>query len=228
MTSPASAGSWQVSVKGLVDRYELQCRPVRDLIINYLAERQPTLDYSSLDTLSRTLSLYFWKNLEEPSWHRLPPPGPRGRGSVEGSPPRQDRPPPTGRREHRRGHQPAGELVRLLTIVRAFYLDIAQWALEDPARWAQWAVPCPVSAAETQFKKVNARRKARMDQRTRERLPLLPALADTAVRRLSDARARLDAARSARPGQPFTVCGQPFTKAGQARRRRQELRRLGL
>ena len=25
--------------------------------------------------------------------------------------------------------------------VRAFYLDIAQWAAEDPARWARWAVP---------------------------------------------------------------------------------------
>jgi hypothetical protein len=32
-------------------------------------------------------------------------------------------------------------LTRLVT-VRAFYLDIAEWALEDPT-WAPWAVPCP-------------------------------------------------------------------------------------
>jgi hypothetical protein len=104
--------------------------------------------------------------------------------------------------------------VRLLTNVRAFYLDIAQWALEDPARWAQWAVPCPVSEAEIQFKKTNARRKARIDQRTRERLPVLPALVDAAVRRLADARLRLEAARSAAPGESFTTCGQSFTKVG--------------
>ena len=28
-----------------------------------------------------------------------------------------------------------------LTAVRGFYLDITQWAAEDPARWAQWAAP---------------------------------------------------------------------------------------
>jgi len=54
----------QSSVEGLVDRYALQCGPVRDLIVDYLSERQPALDYSSLDSLSRTLGLYFWKNLE--------------------------------------------------------------------------------------------------------------------------------------------------------------------
>ncbi|WP_433323201.1 hypothetical protein [Spirillospora sp. CA-294931] len=27
--------------------------------------------------------------------------------------------------------------------LRAFYLDIAQWALEDPARWSPWAAPQP-------------------------------------------------------------------------------------
>ena len=32
--------------------------------------------------------------------------------------------------------------------VRALYLDIAQWATEEPARWAQWAVPSPVSDTE--------------------------------------------------------------------------------
>ena len=28
--------------------------------------------------------------------------------------------------------------------IRAFYLDLAQWAVDDPGRWAQWAVPCPI------------------------------------------------------------------------------------
>jgi hypothetical protein len=34
-----------------------------------------------------------------------------------------------------------------ITPVRAFYLDLSQWAVEDPARW-QWAAPCPVGQEE--------------------------------------------------------------------------------
>jgi integrase len=207
----------QSSVEGLVDRYELQCGPVRDLIVDYLSERQPALDYSSLDTLSRTLSLYFWKNLEE---HHP------GIGSLRLAPEvaaawKERLRVKVDRRRLPDGStaeitRPRESYVRLLTHVRAFYLDIAQWALEDPARWAPWAVPCPVSEAETQFKKTNARRKARMDQRTRERLPLLPALVNAAVRRLADARLGLEAVRAARPGDSFTAGGQSFTKGGKA------------
>ena len=32
-----------------------------------------------------------------------------------------------------------------LAMVRAFYLYIAQWATDDPARWGPWAAPCPVA-----------------------------------------------------------------------------------
>ena len=63
-----------------------------------------------------------------------------------------------------------------MTAVRAFYLDIAEWADDDPARWAPWAVRCPVSASDVSHKKDRSQRKSRMDQRTRERLPVLPAL----------------------------------------------------
>src|ERR1700688_2112205 len=34
-----------------------------------------------------------------------------------------------------------------LTAVRSMYLDIAEWADDDP-RWVPWAVRCPVSASE--------------------------------------------------------------------------------
>src|SRR5439155_19467134 len=81
-----------------------------------------------------------------------------------------------------------------------FYLDIAQWAAEDPARWAPWAVPCPVSDAEIGRAKDRKRRKARMDQRTRERLPVLPVLVRTAGDRRAAAARRLQAARDAEPG----------------------------
>ena len=35
-----------------------------------------------------------------------------------------------------------------LTPVRALYLDLSQWAIEDPGRWAQWVAPCPVGQEE--------------------------------------------------------------------------------
>jgi hypothetical protein len=49
-------------------------------------------------------------------------------------------------------------------------------AADDPARWSPWVAPCPIKASEVTRKKAQARVKARMDQRTRTQLPLLPAL----------------------------------------------------
>lgn len=66
-----------------------------------------------------------------------------------------------------------------LTPVRAFYLDLSQWALEDPGRWARWVAPCPVGQEEISQRKFQRHRKARMDARTRERLPVLPVLVRT-------------------------------------------------
>ncbi|HSR27886.1 MAG TPA: hypothetical protein VLR51_05465, partial [Actinomycetes bacterium] len=37
----------------LIDRFDLACRPVRDLLVDYLCERAPALDYSSLRALIR-------------------------------------------------------------------------------------------------------------------------------------------------------------------------------
>ena len=80
----------------------------------------------------------------------------------------------TGRRARSRGPRLDGRSV--LTAVRAFYLDIAEWADDDPARWGPWAVRCPVSASDASHKKDRSHRKSRMDKRTRERLPVLPTL----------------------------------------------------
>ncbi|WP_405778715.1 hypothetical protein OG512_00395 [Streptomyces sp. NBC_01378] len=55
----------QVGVAELVDRYQLQCRPVRDVLVDYLAERESALDYSSLNQLSRNLAKHFWADLEQ-------------------------------------------------------------------------------------------------------------------------------------------------------------------
>ncbi|MDQ1013273.1 hypothetical protein QFZ82_007758 [Streptomyces sp. V4I23] len=204
--------SGQVSVTGLVDRYQLECTPVRDLLVDYLAERQPSLDFSSLEDLSRILARHFWKNLEE-----LRPGIDSLRLSAESAAAWKER----VRTKIDRKRQPDGtyttslrqNYIDLLTAVRAFYLDIAQWAVEEPSRWGPWAAPCPIKANEVSHRKRESHRKARMDQRTRERLPVLPALVRTADDELKKAQIRLEAVRAAAPGATFTVLGETFTKA---------------
>ena len=42
----------QLTPDELIDRYRLRCQPVRDLMVDYLRERQPALDYTSLESLA--------------------------------------------------------------------------------------------------------------------------------------------------------------------------------
>ncbi|MDP9847377.1 tyrosine-type recombinase/integrase [Streptosporangium lutulentum] len=206
--------SGQVSPGQLVDRYALECGPVRDLIVDYLAERQPALDYNTLEQLSRHLALHFWKNIEThypgASSLRLPSDVIAAWKSRLQVKTRRERQPDGSVREVT---TPRSSYIDLLTNARGLYLDIAQWATEDPARWGPWAAPCPITAAEISGRKRNARRKARMDQRTRERLPTIAALVQVAHQQRVDAQARLTALRNAAPGETFTVLGEVFVKA---------------
>lgn len=57
----------------MIDRYHLTCRPVADLLVEYLKERQPALDYNSLESLAYLLGKCFWADLEahHPGIHSL-------------------------------------------------------------------------------------------------------------------------------------------------------------
>jgi integrase len=78
-------------------------------------------------------------------------------------------------------------------------------------------VPCPIRGDDIQHKKEKTRRKARMDQRTRERLPLLPAVTEAAGRARQAAAARLQAAIAARPGELLTAGSQTLRRARMSR-----------
>jgi len=200
----------QLTVEQLVDRYDLACRPVRDLLADYLRERQPAIDYTSLVKLAVSLIPCFWKDLENchPGIDSLLLPPDIAAGWKQRIQTRTVRAPGGG--EQVLARQSADDA---LMAVRAFYLDLAQWALDDPARWGQWAVPCPIRARDIHYKKQKARAKARMDARTRERLPVMPALAAAVERNRKDAAARLAAARAAPPGELFTAGGQTLRRA---------------
>ena len=195
----------QKSAGQLVDRYGLACRPVRDLLVDYLNERRPGIDYVTLGDLAYQLGLLFWKDLET---HHP------GIDSLDLAPDvavawkqrlqfrTVETTAPGGKRTQ--AQVPRLSVVDHLTTVRSFYLDIAEWAADDPSRWAQWAVPCPVRPAELTHRQALTRRKSRMDQRTRERLPVMPALLAHVRAQHTATPGRLAAAAAAAPGELFT------------------------
>ena len=198
-----------LSVEQLVGRYDLACRPVRGLLVDYLLERQPGIDYKTLTGLATTLALWFWKDLEahHPGIDSLRLPPDIAAGWKKRIQTRTARTPGGG--EQAVSRETAGDI---LMTVRAFYLDLGQWALDEPARWGPWAVPCPVRGSDIRHRKRRSQAKARMDQRTRERLPVLPVLDAAVDRDRIDAGARLDAARATEPGELFTAGGQTLRR----------------
>lgn len=82
-----------------------------------------------------------------------------------------------------------------------------------PAR-GPWAAPCPGPSREDlgPTKEIR-RRKSRIDQRTRERLPALPALVARVHAQARAATERLRAAMAVDPGEPFTSGGEVLHRA---------------
>ena len=130
----------QLTPAGLVAKYGLRDESMRELFTSYLAERAAELDYASLvrhgqhamrqrsggtwsSTTRASVSLHLDTEVAAAWKERL----------------RQ-------LRDHdgRRVGDRANVRSQLLT-VRAFYLDIAQWAAEDPSRWAEDAHAVPRS-----------------------------------------------------------------------------------
>ncbi|HUO38477.1 MAG TPA: site-specific integrase [Mycobacterium sp.] len=202
----------------LIDRYGLVCGPIRDLLVDYLKERQPALDYTSLDSLANFLGGLFWADLERhhPGIDSLH----LSSEVAEAWKQRLRTVSKTIRTSDGRAIETQVSRINYrecLTPVRAFYLDLAHWAVEDPTRWAAWVVPCPVGSEEIDRRKAQRQRKSRMDARTRERLPVLPALVASVDARRKQAAELLDAARLAEPGKEFTAAGQTLIRVALTR-----------
>src|SRR6476646_4505265 len=147
-------GRGQPSCEALIDRYRIACRPVRDVLVDYLQERQPSMDFSSLQRHAYLLGKLFWADLEahHPGIDSLQ----LSRDVAAAWKQRvmfQTRTTTTPDREQVTMTSPRLDGRSVLTAVRAFYLDIAEWADDDPARWGPWAVRCPISASDASHKK---------------------------------------------------------------------------
>ncbi|TMC11173.1 MAG: site-specific integrase [Chloroflexi bacterium] len=203
----------QLTVEELIDRRGVQNREIRDLLIAYLRERQPALDYASLADAAYVLAGCFWCDLERhhPGIDslRLPAEVAAAWKQRLQTTVKMVHDPQGNRRETavpRSGYR--GVLIK----VRAFYLDLAAWAVEDPARWGRWVAPCPVRASDCDRSKARRQHKAAIDQRTRERLPILPALVSACEQHRLEAAERLAAARTVSHGELFTAGGQTLRR----------------
>jgi integrase len=205
ITLRAALRRGQRTTTELIDDYDIRCRPIHDVLVRYLDERRPALDYNSLGNLAGVLAGSFWADIAKhhPGIDTLHLPDEVAQAwkerllvvtTADGT------------------TRPRKDIYRILMRVRAFYLDIQQWALEDPG-WAPWAVPSPVRKSDTQgYEKAKRKRQAAMHQRVRERLPHLPVLADTAERCRAEVTALLDAANECEPGEVFDHAGTRYRR----------------
>jgi hypothetical protein len=214
-TARALKTQGQLDCEQLIDRYGIECRPVRDLLVEYLRERQPAVDYATLHKLSYVLGRLFWRDLElhHPGLDSLHLPADVAAAWKQRIATK------TTRGKTADGAITQGATARVNAIdhmitVRAFYLDITQWAVDDPARWGPWVAPCPIRDADTaRQKRTRSHRKSRMDQRTRDRMPVLPALRTAVDNARVAAAERLQAARDTTPGEQFTAAGPTLRRA---------------
>ena len=197
----------QSSTAELVDSYHVACRPVRDVLVRYLDQRRPPMDFSSFRSLVTVLVGLFWVDIEKhhPGIDTLQLPAEvaeawKQRLRVVVS---------KGVVKPRRFY------ITHLVTVRSFYLDIGEWALEDPS-WAQWAVPCPIRRGETiGLGKEKQKVTADMHQRIRERLPHLDAIVEAVEDQRRSTSELLDRASVSPVGQTFEYAAVKYQRIAQ-------------
>jgi integrase len=208
----------QRTVEEMVDLHRIRSRRVRGLLVRYLRERGAALDYSSLHNLAGSLAGLFWSDIERhhPGLETLSLPnevaaGWKQRLRTVG---RAD-----GTTRERKNH------MMILAQVRTFYLDIQEWAMEDPS-WAEWAAPSPVRRGELAgMSKIRKKTISEMHQRVRERLPHLQRLADSADGHRTAQARLLEAASPVPVGREFTHEGVTWRRTIPKMQAKEHLRR---
>jgi hypothetical protein len=196
----AKGNTRQHSVETLVDRYGIPAGGVRDLLVDYVRELKPSMDYGSLEGWAyRLLRLFWWEVLQiNPTQDDL-------RLAPEVAAEWRERLSMTT------DGQPRREIHSILFAVRGMYRDLAEWSHDEPGRWGPWVAPCPVSRHESKnASKAKRHQQSRMQNRTRALTLLLPALIAEAVRRRDWSTRLLTGAQQATHGQRFAVDGSEF------------------
>lgn len=189
----------------LVDAYGVQSYAVREVLIRYLDERRPAVDYGSFLGLVGKLVGLFWCDLERHNLGidslRLPNEVAEGWKQRIRVVTNKD-----GTTRPRKGS------LDTLICVRSFYRDLQEWSLQDPA-WSRWSYPNPIRKRDA-YGQNKARRSttAEMHQRIRERLPHLPTLIDTAERHRVEQAAFLATVKSRPIGGTVEHAGRSYRR----------------
>jgi site-specific recombinase XerD len=184
----------QRSPAELVDRYAIRNQSVRQLLIDYTDRRRGETDYGTLEGLVENLARVFWLNVEAVA------PDQSDLNLSE-----QVYNAWKARARLKKNGEPLLDFEGRLLVVRAFYMDIQSWALEEPERWAVWAVPCPIPTNDLKGFGVRRRKtKQRVDERTKARQPLLPHLIRHVENRYHETRDLLQVASQVELGEEFT------------------------
>jgi integrase len=192
----------QLTIGQLVDSHGITNPAIRQLFVDYLAERSAAIDYTSIVSVAGMLVRNFWSDIE----HHSP-----GLDSI--NLPKDVTESWKQRLRHLPGGRERKDFYANLTAVRGFYLDLAQWAVTEPEKWAAWACPSPVTAAETKgLSKQRHRTRSQMHQRTRTLAPWLSTLASIAERKRHDTAALLKAATLVREGDIVTLSGKTYRR----------------
>lgn len=198
----ASVSSRRHTVKTLVERYRIPESGVRDLLIDYLEELKPNMDYGSLEGIAYRIVRLFWAevidiNPEQADLRLAPEVAARWRERI-----------------HRTlAGRPRGDTASTYFAIRALYRDIAEWSHDQPERWAVWVAPIPFPRTES--RSVSKQRKhvqARMQQRTRSLTPLLPGFMRSAAALRERGTALLASTLSARHGEIYEVEGITYRR----------------
>ena len=189
----------QLTAEEMVDHYGIGA-PHREVLVEYLKRRRSELDYGSFRNNAQKLLKNFW--LDIVAHHPGLPTFALTREMADGWKERM-RTKPNGRARVNYFSE--------LFVVRSFYLDVAQWALED-SFWAPRAAASPVTRSEVAgTKKARRSQVARTQQRTRQLAPVLPRLLARADQDRQDTAHRLAKATAAGHGGSIDVDGEAWT-----------------
>src|SRR5664280_2800568 len=189
----------------LVNSYNLRCCSVRDVLVRYLDQRRPGMDYASFRGLITSLVKLFWADIEQhhpqvESLHLSPEMAEAWKqrvqvvSAVDGT------------------TRPRRHYMATLVRVRALYLDIQEWALED-ASWAPWAVPCPIRRGDSDgMVKLKKNGIATMHQRVRDRLPHLDRIVDAAEQHRRETAEILAISTDSRKGDTIEQAGVQYRR----------------
>ncbi|MBG0568815.1 site-specific integrase [Actinoplanes sp. NEAU-A11] len=192
----------QRSTEEMVDFYGVRDPAVRQLIIDYINRRKADTDYTTQEGLARAIGGLFWATIQKlnPAQRDLTIAQPLYEQWLEAIRLRKD-------------GKPRVDISNILLPVRAFYMDLGSWALDEPERWARWAAPCPIPPGDLRgFAKRRRGITERIADRIRQRQPLLPTLVAAVEDNYTRVKALFDAARNVALGDDFTHQGAAYTR----------------